>query len=212
MPDTSPTPSFSPTPMIGDQAPDFSCRTTLGQCKLSDFTGRWLVFFSHPADFTPVCTSEFLAFAKAAPAFAALNCDLLALSVDSLFSHLAWVRTIKTQFNVEIPFPIVEDPSMVIAKAYGMLQPEAGHSGTVRACFIIDPQGIIRLTLWYPTSIGRNVAEILRSLQALQMADTHNVLVPEAWQPGDEIILPPEVNAHHIEQWLIRTGTIEVTK
>ena len=135
-----------------------------------------------------------------------------ALSVDSLFSHLAWLRTIKAQFGVEIPFAIVEDPSMAIAQAYGMLHPEAGHSGTVRACFIIDPRGIIRLVHWYPMSIGRNVAEILRALQALQMADAHQVLTPEAWQPGEEIILPPDLNPLDIGQWLIRTGTVEAPK
>lgn len=133
-------------PLIGDTAPDFSCRTTQGECHLSDYRGRWLVFFSHPADFTPVCTSEFVAFARAAPEFSALGCALLALSVDSLFSHIAWVRTIERRFGVAIPFPVVEDPSMAIASAYGMIHPGASSSSTVRGCFVIDPEGVVRMS------------------------------------------------------------------
>ena len=144
-------------PLLHDRAPDFVARTTMGDRKLSDYRGKWLLFFSHPADFTPVCASEFIAFAKASERFQALGCDLLALSVDSLFSHLAWIRSIKQQFGVEITFPIIEDPSMVIARVYGMIAPRAPDSALVRAVFLIDGHGIIRAITWYPMTTGRNV-------------------------------------------------------
>lgn len=197
--------------VIGDRAPGFSCRTTLGPRDLADFRGRWLVFFSHPADFTPVCTSEFVAFAKMQATFAKLNCDLLGLSVDSLFSHLAWVRSIKARFGVEVTFPIAEDPSMAIARAYGMLAPGTEHSGTVRACFIIDPAGIVRLILWYPMSVGRNVAEILRAVRALQTSDARQVLMPEGWQPGGDVIEPLSLDGENanLEDWLYKTRPLE---
>jgi peroxiredoxin 2/4 len=181
-------------PLLHDPAPDFIARTTLGERRLSDYRGRWLVLFSHPADFTPVCTSEFLAFAREQDGFAALNCDLLALSVDSLFSHLAWVRDIKQRFGVSIEFPIVEDPSMAVAKAYGMLPPGAPDSMMVRAVFVIDPGGLIRSITWYPSSIGRNVAELKRLVTALQLSDREGVQTPEGWRPGDDILLPPSMD------------------
>ena len=198
--------------LIGDPAPDFQCRTTMGERALSQYRGHWLVFFSHPADFTPVCTSEFVAFAKAHDDFAALGCDLLGLSVDSVFSHIAWLRSIKSQFGVEVQFPLVEDPSMAIAKAYGMIDATAANSSTVRACFIIDPAGIIRLALWYPMAIGRNVAEILRCVRALQVCDAHNVLTPANWQPGDDVILPIGLNALDEQtgaDWYCQTQAME---
>lgn len=175
---------------IGSPAPLFLCRTTMGERRLDDYRGRWLVFFSHPADFTPVCTSEFLSFARLFPRFQAIDCDLLGLSVDSLFSHYAWVKAIRDAFGVDIPFPIAEDPSMSIAGAYGMLRPGAPDSTTVRACLIIDPDGIVRMTASYPMSTGRNVEEVLRTVRALQTTDLHNVFTPEAWQPGDPVIEP----------------------
>ena len=198
--------------LIGDIAPDFACRTTMGERTLAGYRGRWLVLFSHPADFTPVCTSEFVAFARAQSEFAALDCDLLALSVDSLFSHMAWVRSIKVRFGIQIPFPIIEDPSMVIARAYGMIHAGSGHSGTVRACFILDPAGLIRLMLWYPMSVGRSVAEILRSVRALQASDAHQVLMPEGWQPGDEVIDSGTMalGADDSADWLLRTRPLEI--
>jgi peroxiredoxin 2/4 len=179
---------------IGAVAPSFSARTTMGQRALSNYGGRWLVFFSHPADFTPVCTSEFIAFSKAFDEFQALGCDLLALSVDSLFSHVAWARAIATTFGVTVPFPIAEDPSMAIAGAYGMIGPGARDSATVRATFVIDPDRIIRAIIWYPMSIGRSIGEILRLVQALQVSDQHAVSTPEGWRPGGEVIDVPSLN------------------
>ena len=176
--------------LIGRPAPRFSTRTTMGDRSLDDYRGRWLVFFSHPADFTPVCTSEFVTFSKLYPEFRKLDCDLLALSVDSLFSHIAWVRSIKERFGVSVPFPITEDPSMAIAAAYGMIHPDARDASTVRATFVIDPEGIIRAMVWYPMSTGRSVAEILRLVQALQTADKQSASTPEGWQPGDDLIEP----------------------
>ncbi len=178
-------------PLLHDPAPDFHARTTMGDRSLSGYRGQWLLLFSHPADFTPVCTSEFVAFARAAERFTALNCALLALSVDSLFSHLAWIRSIHARFDVVVPFPIIEDPSMAIAQAYGMMSPLARDSAMVRAIFVIDPGGIIRAISWYPLTTGRSVAELLRLVAALQMTDAHGVSTPEAWQPGQDVILPP---------------------
>ena len=180
------------SPILHDPAPDFVTRTTLGERRLSSYRGRWLVFFSHPADFTPVCTSEIIAFAAAYPKFQAAGCDLLALSVDSLFSHLAWVRSIHTQFGVEIPFPIAEDSALVIARAYGMVHAAATSSATVRATYVIDLEGIIRAITWYPMSSGRSVAELLRMVLALQASDEHQAMTPENWQPGDPLLeVPP---------------------
>lgn len=184
----------------------------MGERSLDDHRGRWLVFFSHPADFTPVCTSEFLTFSRLFPDFQAIGCDLLGLSVDSLFSHLAWAKAIRDAFGVDIPFPIAEDPSMAIATAYGMLKPDARDSTTVRACFIIDPDGIIRMTASYPMSTGRNVEEILRTVRALQTTDEHNVFTPEGWRPGERVIQPaPAVTADGTldPDWFYRTMDIE---
>jgi peroxiredoxin (alkyl hydroperoxide reductase subunit C) len=176
---------------IGNKAPLFRARTTQGEISLDDFAGRWLVFFSHPADFTPVCTSEFIAVARAADKFAALDCALLGLSVDSLYAHIAWVRAIRDSFGVTIPFPIVEDPSMAVAHAYGMLDAHAQDSAAVRATYFIDPAGIIRAISWYPMNIGRSVDEMLRLLAALQLTAGAAVFTPEGWHPGDPVLLPP---------------------
>ena len=203
-------------PMLHDVAPGFTARTTMGEISLSDYRGKWLLLFSHPADFTPVCTSEFVAFSRAAGSFAALGCELLALSVDSLFSHLAWIRSIREQFGVAVPFPIIEDPSMAIARAYGMVAPNAPDASLVRAAFVIDPEGTIRALSWYPMTTGRNVAELLRLVAALQMADAHDVSTPEGWQPGQDVILhPPMTAAAALEmpvsdgaEWYYRTGPV----
>ena len=175
---------------IGDVAPGFRARTTLGDVDLKQYRGRWLLLFSHPADFTPVCTSEFVALARAAREFEDRDCALLGLSVDSLYSHLAWINAINDLFNVAIPFPIIEDPSMAIGAAYGMLDPSAPDSSTVRAVYFIDPEGIIRATIWYPLSVGRSVAELLRLLDALQRTASGEVLAPEGWRPGERVLLP----------------------
>jgi peroxiredoxin 2/4 len=181
---------------IGDVAPGFQARSTLGEMRLADYRGRWLVFFSHPADFTPVCTSEFVGIAKAAEDFAALDCALLGLSVDSLYSHLAWVREIREAFDVTIPFPIVEDPSMVIGRAYGMIEPDAADSSAVRATYFIDPEGVIRAMTWYPLNVGRSVDEMLRMVAALKRTAGGDVLAPEGWRPGDVLLAAPPQDQH----------------
>jgi peroxiredoxin (alkyl hydroperoxide reductase subunit C) len=196
---------------IGDAAPNFRARTTMGELSLSDYRGHWVVIFSHPADFTPVCTSEFVAFSRAADRFAALDCKLLAISIDSLYSHLAWVRAIREQFGVEIGFPIVEDPSLVIGRAYGMIADDAPDAATLRSTFFIDPEGQVRATMCYPATIGRSVEEMLRVLAALQRVDGGDVVTPEGWQPGDDVLLPPyqdqsgALNAGSGECWFYRT-------
>ncbi len=208
-------PQAAVPPLLHDPAPQFRARTTMGDRALADYRGRWLLLFSHPADFTPVCTSEFIAFSRAAERFEALDCALLALSVDSLFSHFAWARSIHAQFGVKVPFPIIEDPSMAIARAYGMIAAQAPNAAMVRAVFVIDPEGIIRAINWYPMTTGRNVAELLRLVAALQTADAHGVSTPEGWQPGDDVILPPDLTpeAAFAEQdqgsdWYFRTGPL----
>jgi len=176
---------------IGDPAPNFQARTTMGVVNLSDFRGRWLILFSHPADFTPVCTSEFVALSKASDRFEALDCALLAVSVDSLYSHLGWIRAIREGFGVTVSFPIVEDPSLVIGRAYGMISDRSPDAATMRSTYFIDPEGIIRATICYPATIGRSVEEMLRVLAALQTVDADHVVTPEGWHPGDGVLLPP---------------------
>ncbi len=180
----------APSLRIWDTAPDFTARTTMGERRLSDYRGRWLLFFSHPADFTPVCSSEFVSLARRAPEFAALDCDLLALSVDSLFAHLAWLRDLETRLDVRVPFPVVEDPSMVIARAYGMLDVSAASSATVRASFVIDPAGVVRAISWYPMQVGRSVDELLRLVTALQTTDREGASAPEGWRSGRALLEP----------------------
>ena len=182
-------------PLLGEPAPAFHARTTQGERGLEDYRGRWLIFFAHPADFTPVCASEFIAFSKAYELFQELGCDLLGLSVDSLFAHIAWVANIKERFGVEVPFPIVEDPSMAVARAYGMLHPGVHTSATVRATFVIDPEGVIRAIIWYPMNVGRSVDELLRLVTALQTSDRSEVFTPEGWRPGDPVLVPPPLVA-----------------
>lgn len=176
---------------IGDPAPDFQARTTMGDISLSDYRGRWVLLFSHPADFTPVCTSEFIALSRAGERFEALGCKLIAVSVDSLYSHLGWIRAIHQHFGVTVGFPIVEDPSMVIGRAYGMIAEDAPDAATLRTTFFIDPEGIVRAKLCYPATIGRSVEELLRVVAALQRVDDGNVVTPEGWHPGDDVLLPP---------------------
>lgn len=176
-------------PRLNEPAPDFRAKTTFGERALADYRGKWLVLFSHPADFTPVCTTEFTAFARAADTFRALNTELLGLSIDSIYSHLAWVRNIEEKFGVVIPFPIIEDLKMTVASAYGMVHPSAGDTSAVRATFVIDADGILRAMLYYPMTNGRSVAEILRLVQGLQTSLKHGVATPEGWQPGDKVLV-----------------------
>lgn len=185
-------------PMIGEKAPSFVAETTQGEIHFpEDYKGSWVIFFSHPADFTPVCTTEFMTFASMQPEFEALNCKLLGLSIDSTYSHIAWLRTIKEKIcikdmrDVEVTFPVISDLTMEVSKAFGMLQPGASNTQAVRAVFIIDPEGIVRAVLYYPLSNGRNMDEIKRLLIAMQTSDKHGVATPANWNPGDDVIVPP---------------------
>lgn len=182
---------------LGEHAPEFKAITTQGEINFpSDYKGRWVILFSHPADFTPVCTSEFMTFASRESEFKALGCDLVGLSIDGLFSHIAWLRTIKEKIefkgmkNVEVKFPLIEDISMEIAKRYGMVQPGESSTKAVRAVFFVDPKGMVRAMIYYPLTLGRNFDELLRVLIALQTADEFNVATPADWQPGDDVIVP----------------------
>ncbi len=186
-------------PRINEPAPAFDAPTTHGAKTLEDYRGKWLVLFSHPADFTPVCTTEFMAFAKRHADFQAINTELLGLSIDSHYSHIAWVRNIEQNFGVRIPFPIIADLSMEVAKAYGMIQPGASDTSAVRATFIIDPEGILRAMVYYPMSNGRSIDEFVRLVKALQTSDTHKVATPEAWQPGDKVIVPPPASVEEAQ-------------
>jgi peroxiredoxin (alkyl hydroperoxide reductase subunit C) len=186
-------------PQLNKPAPAFTAPTTHGEISLSDYKGKWLILFSHPADFTPVCTTEFMAFAKAAPDFKKLNCELLGLSIDSHYAHIAWMRNIKEKFGVEIPFPIIADLSMDVAKAYGMIQPGASDTSAVRATFVIDPDGVLRAMVYYPMSNGRSIPEFLRLVTALQTSDANKVATPEGWQPGEDVIVPPPATAEGAE-------------
>lgn len=185
-------------PRIGDAAPQFKAITTQGEINFpQDYIGSWVILFSHPADFTPVCTSEFMTFASMEDKFAKANCKLVGLSVDSLYSHIAWLRTIKEKIefrgmkNVEVNFPLIEDITMNVAKQYGMIQPGESSTKAVRAVFFIDPKGIIRTIIYYPLSLGRNFEELYRVLIALQTADAFSIATPADWQPGDDVIVPP---------------------
>lgn len=184
-------------PRIGEQAPSFEAVTTQGKINFPvDYRGKWVILFSHPADFTPVCTTEFMTFGKMAAEYEALNCQLVGLSIDGLYSHIAWLRTIKDKIDykgmkdIEIKFPLIEDVSMHVAKLYGMVQPGERETQAVRAVFFIDPKGIIRTILYYPLSLGRNFDEIKRVLMGLQTADNFGVALPADWRPGDDVIVP----------------------
>lgn len=176
---------------LGQAAPDFTARSTKGVVRLSDFRGRWLILFSHPADFTPVCTSEFVAIARASAQFEALDCALMALSVDSLFSHLAWIRAIRDRFDVVIDFPIIEDPTLEIGRAYGMVGPEDADASSVRATYFLDPDGVMCAGTCYPASVGRSVEEMLRIVAALQRVHNGDALAPEGWRPGSDLLRVP---------------------
>ena len=186
-------------PRMNQSAPDFDAVTTYGNRKLADYQGRWLVLFSHPADFTPVCTTEFMAFAKRQDEFSKLNTELLGLSIDSHYSHLAWIRNIKEKFDVDVNFPIIADLNMKVANAYGMIQPGASDTSAVRATFIIDDKGVLRAMVYYPMTNGRSIDEILRLVTALQTSDSNGIATPEGWQPGDKVIVPPPATAEAAE-------------
>ena len=184
-------------PRIGDPAPSFTAVTTQGDLTFpADYAGKWVILFSHPADFTPVCTTEFMTFASMQDEFKAYNTELVGLSVDGLYSHIAWLRTIKDKIvfrdmkDVEVTFPLIDDVSMAIAQQYGMIMPGEDSTKAVRAVFVIDPQGVIRTIIYYPLSLGRNFDEILRVVKGLQTADAFEVATPADWRPGDRVIVP----------------------
>lgn len=190
-------------PRIGDDAPDFTARTTIGDIKLSDFAeDKWIIMFSHPADFTPVCTTELSGFAKRKPEFDALNTELLGLSIDSIHSHLGWVNNVHEKTGVYFDFPIIADIDMKVAKLYGMLQPNESQTAAVRAVFFIDPKKKIRLIMYYPLNVGRNMDEILRALYALQVSDENKVAMPLDWKKGDKVIVPPPTTLKEMKERL----------
>ena len=179
-------------PRIGDKAPDFEALTTTGKMKFSDYEpGKWKILFSHPADFTPVCTTEMSGFAENQSVFDGLNTALVGLSIDSIHSHLAWVNNVREKTGVYFQFPIIADLDMKVSKLYGMLQPNESETAAVRAVFFIDPDHKIRLIMYYPLNVGRNMDEIIRALKALQFSDKNKVAIPLNWQPGDKVIVPP---------------------
>ncbi|AGG07057.1 MULTISPECIES: peroxiredoxin [Dehalococcoides] len=177
-------------PRIGDIAPQFEALTTHGVLKLEDFKGQWLIIFSHPADFTPVCTTEFIAFTEIYPELQKRGVELLGLSVDSNSSHIAWVRNVEEKTGIKIPFPIIADLNKEVSSAYGMLHPGQSKTETVRCVFILDPGQKIRLIMYYPMNVGRNMQEILRVIDALQTADEYKVALPANWYPGDKVVVP----------------------
>ncbi|MBU1367910.1 MAG: peroxiredoxin [Bacteroidetes bacterium] len=190
-------------PRIGDPAPDFKAMTTTGMMQFSEYIkGGWTILFSHPADFTPVCTTEMTGFAVLEDEFRKMNTKLVGLSIDSIHSHVAWVNNVKEKTGIFMKFPIIADIDMKVAKLYGMLQPGEHETAAVRAVFFIDPNAKIRLIMYYPLNVGRNMDEIIRALQALQTADEHKVALPLNWKPGEKAIVPPPKTIAELEERL----------
>ncbi|KAB3547444.1 MAG: peroxiredoxin [ANME-2 cluster archaeon] len=187
---------------LGETAPDFEAVTTHGPMKLSDYKGGWVILFSHPADFTPVCTTEFMGFAKMNPELEKRGVKLIGLSVDSVHSHIAWVRNIEEKMGVKIPFPVIADLSMNVGTLYGMIHPGQSATAAVRCVFVIDPDQILRAMIYYPLSTGRNMDEILRLVDALQAADKYGIATPADWRPGDQAIVPPPATTEEAEKRL----------
>lgn len=187
---------------LGEPVPDFEAVTTHGKIKLSDFKGKWVILFSHPADFTPVCTTEFVAFAQINDELVKRNVQLIGLSIDSVYSHIAWVRTIKEKFGVTIPFPVIADLDMKVANLFGMIHPSQSTTAAVRCVFVIDPEMRLRAMIVYPLNVGRNMQEILRLVDALQTADKYKVALPANWKPGDSVIVPAPSTQEEAEKRL----------
>jgi len=187
-------------PRIGERAPDFQALTTQGPLSMSDLKGQWVVLFSHPGDFTPVCTTEFVALARLAEEFAKRNVKLVGLSVDSIHSHLAWLRNIEEKLGVKIPFPVIADVDMKVANKFGMIHPDASTTAAVRALFVIDPEGFIQALVYYPLQTGRSTDEILRLVDALQTTYQHHVATPADWRPGEKVIVPPPLTQEQVEE------------
>ncbi len=198
-------------PLIGDKAPDFTAVTTTGKIKFSDYEpGKWKILFSHPADFTPVCTTEMTGFAENQSVFDDLNTALIGLSIDSIHSHLAWVNNVREKTGVYFQFPIIADLDMKVSKLYGMLQPSESETAAVRAVFFIDPEHKIRLIMYYPLNVGRNMDEIIRALKALQFSDANKVAMPLNWQPGDKVIVPAPKTLAELDARLADTSLEKV--
>jgi peroxiredoxin (alkyl hydroperoxide reductase subunit C) len=196
-------------PRIGAKAPAFEAQTTHGILKLEDYRGSWLVLFSHPADFTPVCTTEFIAFAGIAMDLKKRNTELLGLSIDSVYAHIAWVRNIGEKFGVKIPFPVIADLDRKVASSYGMIMPGESKTETSRCVFVIDPEGIIRAMIYYPLTTGRNVQEIVRLIDALQTTDKHQVATPANWKVGENVIVPPPQTQEMAEARILKKDEYE---
>ena len=190
-------------PRIGDKAPDFTAQTTHGEITFSKWQGDdWVILFSHPADFTPVCSTELTEFGKRFEEFKDRKTKLIGLSIDSVHSHLAWTQNLHKIMGVKLPYPLIADLSTEVAQKYGMLHPGASSTMTVRALFLIDPKKILRAIIYYPLNIGRNVDEVVRLLDALQTADKHGVACPANWKPGDKVIVPPPKSEEEVEERL----------
>jgi peroxiredoxin (alkyl hydroperoxide reductase subunit C) len=199
-------------PLIGDKAPEFKALTTKGTVNFpEDYKGKWVLFFSHPSDFTPVCTTEFMTLASMQDEFKEMNVELLGLSVDSLYSHIAWVRSIedlewKDMKNIKVNFPVIADLNTKVSTKYGMLQPNVSSTQAVRAVFVIDPEGVIRSIIYYPLTTGRNFNEIKRMIRAIQKSDQMHVSTPADWQPGDDLIIPTPLTVEDADAAMKETG------
>jgi peroxiredoxin (alkyl hydroperoxide reductase subunit C) len=206
------TANISRMPRINEPAPDFEAKSTHGIIHLSDYTtkGKWVMLFSHPADFTPVCTTEFVEFARRNADFEKHNVQLIGNSIDSVYSHIAWVRNIEEKVGVRIPFPVIADLDQRVARAYGMVHEAVSDTATVRAVFVIDPKNVIRAILYYPMSLGRNVDELVRIFEALQTADANACATPANWRPGDKVVVPPPPTQADAEA-RVKTPGLETT-
>ncbi len=193
-------------PRLNEPAPDFTAETTQGPLSLASLRGKWVVLFSHPADFTPVCTTELVEFARLNAEFQKLNTQLVGLSIDSIYAHIAWTRNMEQNFGVKIPYPMIADLDTKVAQLYGMIHPGASSTATVRCVFVIDDKGIVRAMIYYPLTNGRNVDEILRLVRALQTTDTNGVSTPVNWQPGEQVIVPAPKTAEGAEKRLSESG------
>ena len=199
-------------PLIGDKAPEFKALTTKGTVNFpEDYKGKWVLFFSHPSDFTPVCTTEFMTLASMQDEFKEMNVELLGLSVDSLYSHIAWVRSIedlewKDMKNIKVNFPVIADLNTKVSTKYGMLQPNVSSTQAVRAVFVIDPEGVIRSIIYYPLTTGRNFNEIKRMIRAIQKSDQMHVSTPADWQPGDDLIVPTPLTVEEADAAMEEAG------
>lgn len=190
-----------PCPRLGEPAPDFEADTSQGKIRFSEFNeGHWVILFSHPADFTPVCTTEFIGFAQKQQEFEKRNVKLLGLSIDSVYSHIAWIRQIEEDFELKINFPVIADLGYEVAHLYNMIHPAISEVHAIRTVYIIDPEGILRMSIAYPSSVGRNINEIIRIIDALQVVDEKKVATPANWNPGDNIVVPPPRTAEDAEQ------------